>query len=161
MTLNIKDPGQNLRSSCRPARVLPQSISEIESYRKEIPKLKTVKRRVLFCVEHWPISGFRLTDAYPDARDAFDMADPTVKQRYEGTDFVLCRTTERSSGGIPLKLSAEQVARLLIFSLRGIKDIATDAESMPALLVQEVDLFLAALSVHEVRYLINMLLLFE
>ncbi len=45
-----------------------------------------------------------------------------------------------------LNLSAEQIARLLIFLLRGIKDIAEDAESVHQLLIQEVDLFLAALS---------------
>lgn len=121
--------------------------SEVERYRKEIPKLKTLRRRILHCVEHWSMGGFRLTAMYPDARDAFDMAYPAVKKMYEVLTLFYAELLKEAVVASPLKLSAEQVARLLIFSLRGIKDIATDAESMHQLLVQEVDLFLTALSV--------------
>ena len=120
--------------------------SEIESYRKEMPKLKTVKRRIVFCVERWSMGGFRLTDTYPDARDAFDMAYPAVRKMYEVLTSFYAELLREAVMASSLKLSAEQVARLLIFSLRGIKDIATDAESMHTLLVQEVELFLVALS---------------
>ena len=47
--------------------------SEMDRYRLEIPKLKTLRQKVLFCVEQWSMGGFRLTEMHPDARDAFNM----------------------------------------------------------------------------------------
>lgn len=120
--------------------------SEVERYRKETPKLKTLRQRILSCVEHWSMGGFLLTETHPDARDTFNMAYPAVRKMYEVLTSFYAELLREAVAASPLKLSAEQMARLLIFSLRGIKDIAEDAESMHQLLIQEVDLFLAALS---------------
>jgi len=119
--------------------------SEVERYRNEIPRLRTLRRKILYCVEHWSMGGFRLTDTHPDARDAFNMAYPAVRKMYEVLTSFYAELLREAVASSALNLSAEQIARLLIFSLRGIKDIAEDAESMHKLLIQEVDLFLAAL----------------
>jgi AcrR family transcriptional regulator len=121
--------------------------SKVEQYRSEIPKLKTLRRQILYCVEDWGMSGFRLTNAHPDARDAFNMAYPAVRRMYEVLTSFYAEVLREAVASSALKLPAEQVARLLIFSLRGIKDIAEDADGLHQLLIQEVDLFLAALSV--------------
>jgi len=123
--------------------------SEVEQYRKAVPKLKTLRQKVLYCVDHWSMGGFRLTEMHPDARDAFDMAYPAVRKMYKVLTSFYAELLREAVTASPLGLSAEQVARLLIFSLRGIKDIAEDAESMHQLLIQEVDLFLAALLARE------------
>lgn len=119
--------------------------SEIERYRQEMPKLRTLRERLLYCVKHWSMGGFRLTETHPDARDAFDMTYPAVRKMYAVLTSFYAELLQEAVHASPLKLSAEQVARLFIFSLRGIKDIAEDAESMHKLLIQELDLFLAAL----------------
>jgi AcrR family transcriptional regulator len=122
--------------------------SKVEQYRREIPRLKTLRRKILHCVEDWGISGFRLTNTHPDARDAFNMAYPAVRKMYEALTVFYAEVLREAVESSALKLPASQVARLLIFSLRGIKDIAEDEESLRRLLTQEVDLFLAALSVN-------------
>ena len=91
------------------------------------------------------MGGFRLTDSHPDARDAFDMAYPAVRKMYAVLTSFYAELLEEAVTASALNLSSVQFARLLIFSLRGIKDMAVDAESMQELLNQEVDLFLAAL----------------
>jgi len=40
--------------------------SEIERYRKAIPKLKTLRRKLLYCFELWSMGGFRLTATHPE-----------------------------------------------------------------------------------------------
>ena len=120
--------------------------SEVERYRREISKMRTLRHKLLCCVKHWSMGGFRLTEAHPDARDAFDMTYPAVRKMYEVLASFYAALLHEAVAASTLNVSAEQLARLLIFSLRGIKDIATDAESMEQLLIQEVDLFLAALS---------------
>ena len=107
--------------------------------------MKTLRRKLLHCVERWSMGGFRLTNSHPDARDAFDMAYPAVRKMYEVLTSFYAELLEEAVAASSLNLSAAQLARLLIFSLRGIKDIAIDEESMQELLTQEVDLFLAAL----------------
>lgn len=119
--------------------------SEVERYRKELPKLKTLRRKVLYCVEQWSMGGFRLTATHPDARDAFDVEYTAVRKMYTFLTSFYAELLGEAVASSALNLSAEQVSHLLIFSLRGIKDIAEDAESMRELLVQQVDLFLAAL----------------
>ena len=119
--------------------------TEIARYRRELPKLKTLRRKIVFCVEQWSMGGFRLTETSPDARDAFDVAYPAVRKMYEVLTSFYAELLREAVEASRLKVSAEQLARLLIFSLRGIKDLAEDAESMQQLLIQEVDLFLAAL----------------
>ena len=93
------------------------------------------------------MSGFRLTNTHPDARDAFNMAYPAVRRMYEVLTSFYAEVLREAVASSALKLPAEQVARLLIFSLRGIKDIAEGEDGLHQLLIQEVDLFLAALSV--------------
>lgn len=121
--------------------------SKVEQYRDEIPKLTTLRRKILYCVEDWGMSGFRLTNTHPDARDAFNMAYPAVRRMYEVLTSFYAEVLREAVASSALKLPAEQVARLLIFSLRGIKDIAEGEDGLHQLLIQEVDLFLAALSV--------------
>ena len=121
--------------------------SEVERYRKAIPKLRTLRGQLLYCVEHWSMGGFRLTETHPDARDAFDMAYPAVRKMYAALTSFYAELLQEAVHASPLKLSAEQLARLFIFSLRGIRDIAEDAEGMHKLLIQELDLFLAALGI--------------
>ena len=70
---------------------------------------------------------------------------------YQTLTLFYAELLQEAVAGSGLKLSAGQVARLLVFSLRGIKDLAHDADSMHQLLTQEVDLFLAALSAHKIR----------
>ena len=119
---------------------------EVDRYRQETAKLKTLRKKLLHCVEQWSMGGFRLTETHPDARDAFDMAYPAVRKMYEVLTIFYAELMQEAVARSSLKMSSVQVARLLVFSLRGIKDIAEDAESMHSLLVQEVDLFLAAIS---------------
>jgi AcrR family transcriptional regulator len=120
--------------------------SKVEQYRREISKRKTLRRKILYCVEDWGMDGFRLTDTHPDARDAFNMAYPAVRKMYEVLTSFYAELLREAVAASALKLSAEQLAQLLIFSLRGIKDIAEGAESLHQLLIHEVDLFIAALS---------------
>jgi AcrR family transcriptional regulator len=129
------------------AMLLKLVETEVARYKSEIRKFKTLRKKILYCVEQWSMGGFRLTDTHPDARDAFNMAYPAVRKMYEVLAAFYGELLLEAVTASALDISADQVARLLIFSLRGIKDIAEDAESMHHLLIQEVDLFLAALTV--------------
>ena len=74
------------------------------------------------------------------------MAYPAVRRMYEVLTEFYAEILRDGVQASPLGKSPEQIARLLIFSLRGIKDIAKDAETMHRLLVLQVDLLLSALS---------------
>ncbi len=67
-------------------------MSEVERYRHEIPKLKTLRRKILYYVGHWSMGGFRLTETHPDARDAFNTAIPPEKANV----FLAALTAKRS-----------------------------------------------------------------
>ncbi|MDR3616764.1 MAG: TetR/AcrR family transcriptional regulator [Candidatus Obscuribacterales bacterium] len=119
--------------------------TEVERYRQGTSKMKTLRQKLLHCVSHWTMGGFRIIEANPDARDAFNMAYPAVRKMYEVLVHFYAELLEESVATSTLKMSSEQLARLLVFSVRGIKDIATDTDTMQELLTLEVDLFLAAL----------------
>jgi AcrR family transcriptional regulator len=119
--------------------------TEVARYRRETAKMRTLRQKLLHCVEHWTMGGFRIVEASPDARDAFNMAYPAVRKMYEVLVCFYAELLEDSVAASTLKMSSEQLARLLVFSVRGVKDLAMDADTMHELLTLEVDLFLAAL----------------
>lgn len=119
--------------------------TEVESYRAALPRFRTLRSKLLHCVERWSLGGLRLTTTHPDARDAFNMAYPAVQRMYDVLADFYAEILRDAIADAGIGMSPDHFARLLIFSLRGIKDLAPDKASLQKLLAQEVDIFLAAL----------------
>ncbi len=127
------------------AAVIEQlSQQTIRRYRDMLPRLRTLRTKLHSFCKDWATHGLTLIERHPDATDLFDLRFPAVRQMYE--DFigflVEVITNEDHSDKIPVK----KIVRNLVFSLRGLKDTATNVKHMESLVELQVDVFLATLT---------------
>ncbi len=115
----------------------------VRQYREMLPRLKTLRTKLHHFCRDWATHGLELIERHPDAKDLFDLRFPAVRQMCEDFVHFLVEviTNEDHSAKIPVK----KVVRNLVFSLRGLKDAATNVKDMETLVELQVDVFLATL----------------
>ncbi len=118
---------------------------QITRYRAALPRFKTLKNRLLYCTEQWVLAGYRMTASHPDARDAFNMAYPAVRDMYDVITSFFAELLQDAVAASPLPISAKELASMHIFSLRGMKELAGSEEMMQRIIAHQVQLVLAAL----------------
>ena len=124
------------------ARLTEDTLAQ---FRAALPRLRSLERRLHFCCERWAGDGYDLTEAHPDARDVFHLGFPPVRAMYaEIADFLADLMREAVTAS-RLKTTPEQLAWVLLFAMRGLKDMAEDGDHMRRLIAVEVDVVLAAL----------------
>ena len=118
---------------------------KLEQYRQALPKMRTLKQKLHFCCEQWAGVGYDLTKAHPDAKDVFNLDFAPVREMYASLESFWADLLREAVAASKLKTTPEELARLLIFSMRGFKDIAEDAAHMRRLIALQVDVVLASL----------------
>ncbi len=119
---------------------------QLHQFHQALPRLHSLDRRLHFCCGEWGAHGFDLVRDHPDAKDLFNLSLPPVQQMY--TAFIAF-VSDLLAG--PLKKASiettpEELARNLVFSMRGLKETATDGDHMRRMIALQVDLVLAALN---------------
>jgi AcrR family transcriptional regulator len=119
---------------------------ELRRYREAFSRLRSLDKKLHFCCEQWAGHGYDLTKAHPDARDVFNLAFPPVKQMYSTLEAFLADLLRDAVSASKLKTTPEELARVLIFGMRGFKDIAEDGDHMRRLIALQVNLVLRAVT---------------
>jgi AcrR family transcriptional regulator len=123
-------------------RLLDGKLTE---WRKALPKMRSLDRKLHHCCEQWAGEGYDLTKAHPDARDMFDLSIPPVRAMYKRLEDFLAELIRPGLAGSKLKAEPEELARILIFGMRGFKDIVRDADHMRGLIALQVEVVLMAM----------------
>ncbi len=118
---------------------------KLQEWREALPKLRGLDRKLHFCCEQWAGEGYDLTAAHPDARDVFNLAFLPVRQMYAALEAFLADLLRETVAASKLKATPEELARVLIFGMRGFKDIAEDGAHMRRLIALQVDIVLASM----------------
>ena len=118
---------------------------ELQKYRDAMPGLGSLDRRLHYCCEQWAGHGYDLTKAQPDARDVFNLAFPPVREMYTALEGFFAELLRDAVVASRLETTPEELARLLIFGLRGLKDIAKDGADMRRMIALQVDVVLASI----------------
>ena len=108
-----------------------------------LPTLPDAAARLHQVAVGWAGAGYDLTQAHPDARDMFDLALPPVRAMYTRLAQYFSRIIEEVSVTPPTLPSSRDLADVLIFGMRGVKDIARDAADMRRLIAIQVEMVLA------------------
>ncbi len=128
------------------AAVIERLIGDtLQKYREALPRLRSLDRKLHFCCEQWAGHGYDLTQAHPDARDVFDLAFAPVREMYATLEAFLADLIREALHASKLKATPEELARVLIFAMRGFKDIAEDAAHMRRLIALQVDVVLTSM----------------
>ncbi len=118
---------------------------KLQQYREALPKMRSLSQKLHFCCEQWAGVGYDMTKAHPDARDVFNLDFAPVREMYATLENFWADLLHDAVVASKLKTTPDELARLLIFSMRGLKDIAEDATHMRRLIALQVDVVLAAI----------------
>ena len=110
-----------------------------------LPDLSDFAARLHHAAVAWAGTGYDLVRTFPDARDVFDVALPPVRAMYARlAEFFAC-IIDGAEPTATRPASSRELAKVLIFGMRGLKDIAGDALDMRRLIALQVDMVLAVM----------------
>jgi len=118
---------------------------QLTRIRAALPTLPTPGSQVLFACETWSAHSFDLIAAHPDARDLFNLALLPVQQMYADFQALIAALLVAPVAASSLDATPEELARVLIFAMRGFKETVTDKRDMHRLIALQVSLLLTAL----------------
>jgi len=105
----------------------------------------SAEARIRHACGQWATHGIDMVATYPDAKDLFDLRFGAVREMYEHFEQVLAGLIDEGLAGSRLRATARELARSLIYALRGIKDAATSVTEMRRLADLQVAVLVAAL----------------
>jgi AcrR family transcriptional regulator len=118
---------------------------KLAGIRAELERLKGLRARLLHACLSWGCHGIDLAAAHPDAADLFDLRVPAVQQVYRSFQAFIVELISEHVRIARSKFSAEQAARVLTFSMRGLRETATNSRDMQNLITSLVDIFVRAI----------------
>lgn len=111
---------------------------KLEQIRTGIADLTTLHERLLYACNSWAAEGYELVQNHPDASDMFDLGFKSVCEGYQAMENVIAGIVSDALSRTPLDLSAEELARSIVLSLKGYKDTAIHGEDLRRLIATHV-----------------------
>lgn len=126
------------------AAVLHLNVHRIAEIRGSLTKATSLAERLFITLDLWLVRVYELQLTIPDARDMDDLSFPVVRMVYADLQALvaelIAEAGARHTTATPLEL-----ARNLVFAVRGLGATATSVEDMAAMTRLQVDLLCAAL----------------
>ena len=120
-----------------------QSYAEM---RAALPKHRTLETKLRYVCKKWGAHGFDIIAVHPDASDLFDLSYPAVREMYGRFNAFVADMIAPAVPSSGLKASAAELARSLVFAMRGLEQTAADGADMRRLIDLQVSALLALLS---------------
>lgn len=99
----------------------------------------------------WGLHGAELASAHPNAADLFDLRFPAVRQVYANFEALVAELISAQVARSGIEATPEELARALVYGMRGLRDASADASEMPRLIEVQVDMLLRAIDAHRPR----------
>ena len=103
--------------------------------------MESLEEKLAFACTTWGRHPIELVAAHPDAADLFDLRFAAVRQAYANFEHLLAALIFEHAEHSGIGASPGELAHLLVFSLRGLRDAADDVDAFKGL----VELLVAVL----------------
>ncbi len=100
--------------------------------------------KLRFACEAWGAEGYELVLANPDAKDMFDLSFAPVREGYAAFEELIAELLREVLQTKDLGVTADQLARVIVFSTRGFKDVAKDGADMRRMIGAQIAVLSAA-----------------
>ncbi len=127
------------------AVVKRMNADALAEMRGALPQLPSLEDRLRHVCLKWGAHGFDITAAHPDARDLFDLSRASVREIHAEFQAFVVELIGDAVSAARLPVSAEALARTLVYSMRGLKETAVDAADMRRLIDVQVSLLVSLL----------------
>jgi len=119
--------------------------------RDALAKKPSLEAKLRHACDQWAAHGIDLITTYPDAKDLFDLSVGAVREMYQHFQELIATLIEPAIAHSRVRATADELARNLVYALRGIKDSARSTSDMRRLADVQVSLLIAALAIGESR----------
>jgi AcrR family transcriptional regulator len=126
------------------AAVLHLSDGGSDEFRAAIEALDNLRDRMIIICERFLVNTYELQKIVPDAADMDDLSFPVVRKVYADLQALLAEVIVRA-GATGFPATPLQIARNLVFGIRGLGATATDVDDMREMTRLQIDLVCAAL----------------
>ena len=110
-----------------------------------LAKLGGLRDKLLHACQTWGSHGVDLAEAHPDAADLFDLRFPPVRRVYSRFEQFIVELIEPRALASGVDASPQELARVLVFAMRGLRATAANGEEMRRLIAVQVRLLTRAL----------------
>lgn len=117
--------------------------------RTAISALPTVGEKLLLACTSWGAKGYDLVRRYPDSKDVLDLSFAPVREAYSDFQALVVGVLAETGKQTIVSSTLDDVARLIIYSIRGYTDVAKDNEDFTAMIATQVRLVIRALELEE------------
>ncbi|HLY87559.1 MAG TPA: TetR/AcrR family transcriptional regulator [Acetobacteraceae bacterium] len=118
---------------------------KLAEIRQGMAARETLHDKLGFACEAWGAEGFDLVRAHPDAKDMFDLGFGAVCAGYGAFEEVLAELVAEPLAAAGLTMTAAELAHVLVFAIKGFKDIARDGVEIRRMITMQVAIVAAAL----------------
>ena len=119
---------------------------KLAQIRMDLRSEKSLEAKLRAACDAWASDGYELVRAHPDAADMFDLGFEAVCAGYGEFGRLLEELLTEPLAKSALNLSPQTLSRIIVYSLRGFKDTATDGVDMRSLIAVYVMLVSASLA---------------
>lgn len=117
----------------------------LEATRQGLLQRPGLEEKLLFVCEQWAGRGYDRMKENPDAKDLTDPAFPPVREVYDKLQRFIADLLADAVGRSGLRATPDQVARLIVASMRGFKEVAKDGADIRRMLALHISLLLRGL----------------
>ncbi|MCA6109115.1 TetR/AcrR family transcriptional regulator [Bradyrhizobium cenepequi] len=118
-------------------------LTEIAAVLATLPNLES---KLLHACLAWGLHGVELAAVHPDAADLFDLRFPAVRQVYANFQALVTELISDALTNSRLEATPTDLARVLVYGLRGLREAASDPDDMRRLVTMHVLSFAKAIS---------------
>lgn len=129
------------------AAVYEMDARSYAEMRAALPRHRTLEAKLRYVCKKWGAHGFDITAVHPDAKDLFDLRFAAVRAMYERFCAFVAGLIQEAVTQAAVQPTASELARTLVFSMRGLEEAAADGADMRRLIDLQVSFLLALLGV--------------
>jgi AcrR family transcriptional regulator len=119
--------------------------TKFTAIRDGVARRSGLDAQLQFACETWGAEGFEMALANPDAKDMFDIGFTPVLKSYLAFENLLTDIIRKPIEQAGLSVKAADVARVIVFGMKGFKDIAKDGKEMRKMIAAQTAVVTAAL----------------
>ena len=118
---------------------------QLEEIRAATAKVGSLQEQLTTACIAWGLHPVELAAAHPDAADLFDFRFPAVRQAYANFERVVAEMIAGDVGRSGIGASPAELARALVYGMRGMRDTAFDRQDLRRMIEIQVEVLVRAL----------------
>lgn len=125
------------------------TTARFEAIKAGLGKHSGLEAKLRFACESWGAGGFDIVLSHPDSKDMFDVGFRPILEGYIAFEELLTDIMSAAIEPSGLKVTASELARVIVSGMKGFKDVAKDGNEMCTMIATLIEVVACALKSNE------------